>query len=109
MTSHQEEALWASIEHWLENWQDPDQANPMGDTCPCCEAFYDAHGCKRCPIYQHTGESDCDGTPWDQARNTWRKYLTASDPKNRPSREEVQASFEREYRFLVELALGELK
>ena len=115
MTPHQE-ALWASVEHWLQNWEDPDTAHPMGDDCPCCQEYHDEayegdHGCEECPISQYTGKGDCDGTPWNEARNTWRKYLDriASDPKNIPTKEEVQVAFEAEYRFLVELALGELK
>ena len=101
------EKLWASAEHWLENWQDPITARISSEDCPCCQAYYndwEDEGCFDCPIFRYTGEHDCHGTPWSEAHDAYR--LSGFNPK---AVKMTREAFEAEYRFLVELALGELK
>ena len=116
MTSLQRKALWASAEHWLNNWQDPENASTDGDDCPCCQEFYDHAatvdtGCRDCPIYQYTGLPECEGTPYYHAREakiSLGKGFYSFGTEEMSAVDVTREAFEEEYRFLVELALGEL-
>lgn len=114
-TKRQTEALWASAEHWLENWSYPKGANIYGDFCPCCQEFM--YGkvprdgvCTECPISQWSGQPLCEGTPWENAAEIFQAYKKNpgfNTPKFTRHLERLRTAFEAEYRFLVRLALGE--
>ena len=123
MTNHplgfneeQVEALWASAEHWLENWQDVKNASSSGVDCACCEEFYSEQylegkyeyiplgPCSGCPIAEYIENDECRGTPWSNAAEAITSYRGSF---NTMTEEEVQGKVEKEYRFLVSLALGE--
>ena len=108
----QVEALWASAEHWLENWQDVENASSSGADCACCEEVYNEQydddnllgPCQDCPIAQYMNTDSCNWTPWHDAAQAIREVkgvvkLTTKEDAMRP--------VEKEYRFLVSLALGE--
>lgn len=88
-------ALWESAEQWLRRWE----GKLEEDDCACCDyatsrATVLERACDWCPIYRYTGYRHCVGTPytaWFNARNATEEKLAA----------------EREYVFLVSLALGE--
>jgi len=70
MNNQQSTALQHSIEHWAdmlkpENWQGVEEPRAM--FCACCKAFE----CEDCPICQYTGQDDCEGTPFYDARTAW--------------------------------------
>jgi hypothetical protein len=101
------EALWASAEHWLDNWADPATANIYGSACPLCRLYNldptDIQGCRGCPIFADTAQSDCWGTPW-------RGVQIASidlDADNPGTVEYFRDAAQRMYAYLVELALRE--
>jgi hypothetical protein len=102
-TEEQAEALWASVEHWLENWEDPLRAKIFGDDCPCCALWSsdEEMDCVGCPVMEHTGKPDCFNTPWYAAHDERRLLCPSDDMRG------VLRAFAAEYRFLVELALGE--
>ncbi len=97
-----QKVLWRSAAHWLENYEHPATAKFGRQSCPCCQAAMDRAGnstCEGCPIFRYTGQTDCDGTPYGNAINTYYRkggLFTA-----------FQAAAAEEYTFLVSLALGE--
>ena len=121
MTNHpfgfneeQVEALWASAEHWLENWQDVENASSSGVDCACCEGVFSEQDddddplgtCQDCPIAQYTNIDGCNGTPWHDAAQAIREVKGLVMFKT-TTKEEAMRAVEKEYRFLVSLALGE--
>lgn len=92
----QKEALWKSAEHYLENWQDIYTASIGAQDCACCQWWAD-NDCEGCPIKQHTGMGDCEGTPWHPLHDEMH------DEDSIP--EAVRELLEAEYRFLVQLVL----
>jgi hypothetical protein len=105
-SDEQRELLWASAEHWLENWENPENARIYADDCPCCEKYYEPsapedENCDGCPIAQYTGERYCANSPWSKV-NGFRKTRNRSANSIR-----YKSAIEEEYRFLVALALGE--
>lgn len=93
-------ALWESIEHWYNNWLEPPYASILGDTCACCQEFYNDR-CALCPIYQHTGETECGDTPWLAVKNALLEARTFGYASR------ARPAIETEYRFLVDLVLDE--
>lgn len=118
-------ALWKSIEHWYNNWLEPPYASILGDTCACCQEFYNNPpdieelwegwpprrevnepdsppvSCALCPIYQHTGETECGDTPWLAVKNALLEARTFGYASR------ARPAIETEYRFLVDLVLDE--
>ena len=94
------QALWASAEHWLENWQ-PSRAQKdfkLGcRVCPCCTlqtkraeiSGIDCFASPGCPIAMYTAFDSCEKTPYYEVNKL------------------IPETVELEYRFLVCLALGE--
>lgn len=92
-TLEQTKTLWASAEHWLKNWQyacgdETVNWSVSADYCACCQLYF-SNSCAGCPIQEYTSEPFCKATPYEEAS----RYSPHS--------------VEREYRFLVCLALGE--
>ena len=131
--ARQAKAIWRSVEHHLENLQDPLEAWYEASKCACCQlrvtdprspAFrkraYDVD-CEGCPIYLATGKRWCGGVAYREAYDAWRALLEEMfgahanryAPDERAFREAVfreQAFHEaqtRLYQDLVEIALGE--
>lgn len=104
-TKAQVQALWLSAEHWLKNWQDPENASAKAKDCECCNQFYDSfvseHNCHECPIYQFTGFNHCATTPYTSAEEAIEEIQLYG------FNEERHEAIEAEYEFLVCLALGE--
>jgi hypothetical protein len=92
--------LWKGVEHWLENWADPEEARMTAHDCQLCTYFLHPQisTCHGCPIYELTGFHLCEGTPWRRA----------FDMQARPF-EEQRPAIALEYRFLVCLALGDIE
>lgn len=69
-------ALKASIRHWEENAaaSTPQGVHIYGDRCPLC-ALYAIHGsCSAtCPVKGATGKNNCEGSPWEVARDAFWK------------------------------------
>lgn len=63
-------------------------------TCGLCDLYYKQQ-CKGCPIEQHTGESTCEGTPYDDygrnhnLRNAKREYEFLLDVREQSEIEEA--------------------
>src|ERR1035437_6588064 len=34
------------------------------DNCPLCDLFYYGHACRGCPVFAKTGQTACQGTPY---------------------------------------------
>lgn len=50
------------------------------ENCPLCKLFYSAvdnntHRCKGCPVEEKTGQTHCDGSPYEQ----WSELATEED------------------------------
>ena len=103
MTKKQQEALWLSIEHWLKNWEKPESARIFTSDCECCNKFKELNECWECPIKQYTGYDMCFDTPYSATLHTRNVWIIKPSKENF---EKMRASFEREYAFLVQLALG---
>lgn len=98
------ELLWASVEHWLENWQDPAKATMDDLNCPLCAEYLTTWStCLGCPVMVDTGHEDCRETPWRAANEARRDYHYRW---NEERYEALQAAIEDEYVYLVELALS---
>ena len=101
-TTSQIMALWESAEHWLENCAASGLSGIQvsGRACACCQIWNPPpfkNGCVGCPIMQFTGQSHCYNTPYRFALSCLR-YGTLN---------EFIDESEREYKFLVCLALGD--
>ena len=81
-------ALRGSIKHWEENLaaKEPKEASTRAQDCPLCQIFLLApkdysrprvvSQCEYgCPVWEFTGETGCQGTPYEKADDTlcdWR-------------------------------------
>lgn len=72
MTPEARKALKASIIKWERNVaQKRTEDLTFGShNCPLCDEFNtddmgDTGCCRGCPVYAHTGEALCDGTPYE--------------------------------------------
>ena len=97
------ELCWASLAHWLENYQiaattlNLPRSAITGGACPLCQTF-DKLFClsmenEICPIYLHTSFPGCTYTPWSHV------HSEREIPHNPRLPDAVLA----EYQFLVEL------
>lgn len=111
-TEKQVNALWESAWHWLENWEDPQDASYDAEDCACCALSNSFLSCRGCPIYDYTGIDTCYYTPYHGAVKEIRSFerlfyfsdeVEVEEKKNYLSKKKI----EREYQFLVMLALGE--
>lgn len=105
-TPKQTQALWASAAHWLDNWQDPLHAKTTARHCACCRAFLRENACHGCPICEYTGQDFCRDTPWSDAAEAVDSLEAGRSPMQ-DLIDRAREDIEREYRFLVSLALGE--
>ena len=97
--------IWASAEHWLNNWKNPTRAVIHSAACPLCRVFiegypFSVNTCIDCPVRSISGKRLCVGTPWEDA------YLAMYFQKEFDI-EVFRFAVEQEYRFLVCLALGD--
>ena len=107
------ELKWEVVEHWLENWSDPKNAKWSGSNCAFCREFScgddDAiagnESCLGCPIRELTGMDGCSGSPWEDVQEA---QLKAQRLPTCLHTLEAKDAMEKEYRFLVHIALGEL-
>lgn len=107
-------ALWESIQHWLENWEDPRNAVTKSIGCPLCAAFLDATphlGCDGCPVKEASGFNYCDRTPWGavskaKIRATGISWTLSSEEIGRRHADYILA-IATEYQFLVDIALND--
>lgn len=77
------EALNASIAKW--------ERNAVAETsnayliskydCPLCALFYNDF-CEGCPVFERTGETRCDATPYVQAVERRRKWIDTGDKRH---------------------------
>lgn len=95
--------LCESIQHWLENWQDPLTAQSGSAFCACCNAVMEPGesypDCNRCPIGTVAGSENCEYTPWANAALA----IERAKMGNPYSLEAI----EREYVFLIEVLMIE--
>lgn len=70
LTDRQRNALLESIAHWEDNLrlvQEEFEPDTSSADCALCSEFYATGGestCSGCPVYEHTGEISCWGTPY---------------------------------------------
>lgn len=76
------EALYGSIRKW-EAIVAGEGVDEGPDNCPLCLLFYAPALCRRCPVYQKTGASDCVGTPYIEWHK-WAELLETSTVFARP-------------------------
>ena len=96
-------ALWQSIEHWHENWADPEEADIYGESCSLCHRF-DKDYCKtysgeKCPVAIYTGRPDCKGSPWADVRDAFAD----KDLGENITESELRGAMGKEIEFLVDL------
>lgn len=102
------EALWASAEHWLDNYnlavkEDVSSIRIYGEDCPCCQFTEDR--CGMCPIMETTTLPGCEGTPWVSVNKNvrdWKKKVYHSKAEHM----RLVRCVEDEYRCLVDIALN---
>ena len=75
-------ALKGSIKKW-----EGIVAGTEGDegikNCPLCQEFWN-DGCVGCPVYEHTGQMSCDGTPYDDwTHHRWESGMKAETPEDK--------------------------
>ena len=77
-------ALKASIEHWRENEAALSvKAVSIGtQSCALCFEFFQADTCAGCPVYEATGQSRCELTPYDDAHDAYLDWLAAGYNNN---------------------------
>lgn len=68
MNTEARKALEGSIAKWerIVNGTGVDKGH---ENCPLCREFY-GHGCRGCPVQEHTGRMECGGTPYV----AWRRH-----------------------------------
>lgn len=76
LTPQAAEALELSILHWQENVaaETPEGASTASRDCALCRA-YPGDYCDGCPVAETSGQSECEGTPYNEAYfalNKWR-------------------------------------
>lgn len=88
MDKHVEQALRASIEKWKANAEAEYSSDYLisPSSCPLCRLFHgtyidDYHHCIGCPVYENTGETDCEGTPYADAAKKLRLWHRSGDTK----------------------------
>ena len=96
--NHQLQALWASIEHWHENFFLETFAQIYADTCPLCKLNYDS--CSTCPIALKTTKKLCRETPWQKVANL---KVDLSLKLNHETAENFRLTVLDEISFLVDL------
>lgn len=71
MNKETKKALEASISHWEDNVnaENFDAISIDGSSCALCSLFFNlsTYKCYGCPVFLHTGEHSCRGTPWKAA------------------------------------------
>ena len=110
MNDQQTLALWQSVEHWLDNYENPMEARSHGEDCPLCRLYYkgqendegEFRNCLGCPIFEATDLENCWDTPWHPADYALHIYQLSPTTDDKP---QTLRAIEAEYRFLVELAL----
>ncbi len=92
--------LEQSIEHWerLAAGTQVDEEDPCSEHCALCDTHWD-YSCGSCPIYECTGFSDCETTPWSYAASAW--YASHGD--NEPPTPRQQAAMQAQVDFLKSL------
>jgi hypothetical protein len=88
LKTRQIEALEKSIAHWKQNATQylVTKVEISSKACECCIQFYnetDLPSCHNCPIYQFTGERNCDNTPYDTVMHIKGKLLCENTMMNR--------------------------
>lgn len=107
------EALWASVEHWLDNWGIVVRTGSLpldcigGDACPLCRLHirlptFAYSDCSKCVIQRHTGEIECNATPWHKV-----SIAVHAMRNNEANADALEEAVLEEYQFLVDLALQE--
>lgn len=97
------EALEASIKHWEENLaaEHPAQASVWGNKCALCQLFnygtdedciHEDYG--MCPVYEKTGENNCEESPWEDARAAYLRWNAYGNDKITQWKEAAQAELD---------------
>lgn len=121
-----EEALDASIKHWEEVCS----VSPLGsvsigsNACALCQLFKDkciGSSCRGCPVFEKTGCTVCNGTPYIGvyfARHKWRRTVDTFTTRNvvysisnnyGPATSTLWAELMAAYKEFILVALEELK
>lgn len=76
-------ALQASIDHWqrfADGTSAPDE-RPYANHCALCQLFFDTTEddglflpCRGCPVFNATGQEECDGSPYNAARDAFAEH-----------------------------------
>lgn len=95
-------ALKQSIEKWERNAvvETPEDLMMGPDSCPLCQLFWRGD-CVGCPVMDRTGETYCDGSPYDDAEFAAVRWSLA--PENESLRGEAHAASRAEVAFLRSL------
>lgn len=109
------EALWASVEHWLDNWQTVVRIGSLppdcidSNACPLCRlhVYSESKGtawtdCSKCVIQRNTGKTGCNATPWNSVDSAIFAML-----RGETNADALERAILEEYQFLVGLALQE--
>lgn len=74
-------ALDASIEHWRrdnERALTADAARIGSGHCALCDLFW-SRMCSGCPVYERTGKTHCEDSPYDEIVSALARWLNAED------------------------------
>jgi len=92
-------ALFASIEHYHENWRNPKEASVDSSDCACCNTFISFnYACGNCPINQ-AGYEGCVDTPWVKCDDLLTEWTGEKVSKKR-----LRKAFKKEIEFLANIA-----
>lgn len=85
--------LEKSIKHWEKNVaaEYPEEASVAWRDCALCLEYYYGD-CVGCPIQAKTGESNCEGTPYnaaDEALGSWIEYGDEFKPDFRAAAQQM--------------------
>jgi hypothetical protein len=89
-------ALEKSIAHWrrmhdAESPEDLGKESPYGDYCALCDLF-SGKDCEGCPVAIKTGKTECDGSPWANARDffgQWKSGWSTRAEWRKAARKEI--------------------
>ena len=103
-------ALRQSIDHHVQNRDNPREANIYGESCPLCKHFTEPYditpACHLCPVMLKSGYESCWGTPWVYLKNAYL-YMKRLDYGFHVVRE-FQLAEQGEIDFLISLLPDDL-
>lgn len=93
--------LEASIQHWQRLASGDLSEYPDAENCALCHRYAENKDpkCRGCPVAENTGQINCHGTPYYEARRRYRS-ATCGDSK---ALEDFKQAAQKEVDFLISL------